>query len=119
MIVMAHEPLDHRPSVVQPEWHIRPEAFLLEKAVPTFKFAVALGIAGTGADVGHPDLLDEFLEALGDELGPVIGDDRRIGVWREVLGSLQDRFHVGQNERAVLFAVEMISPLVRRDSWGF
>jgi len=68
-------------------------------SLPNFRFPFALGIAGRRADVCHAADADELFEVLGDELGPVVGDDPKMFVGTTFLGALQDRFHVGLGHR--------------------
>ena len=67
--------LHQTPCIVQRQWRSRPNALSLERFVPTFDFSVRLGIVGRGSHVRHARDPNELLEVLGDELGPVVGDD--------------------------------------------
>jgi hypothetical protein len=86
---------DDSSSVVEGEWNLDADAIAFECLVPAFDFAVALGIIRRGFDVRHTGGADELFEVLGDELGPVVGDDARSCVGVGFAGALEDGGDVG------------------------
>src|SRR6266699_827722 len=52
----------------------RPDALAFQRFVPVFDFPVRLWVIRLGSHVRHARDADEFLEVLGDELRPVVGD---------------------------------------------
>ncbi len=76
-------------------WVEPAHALAFEGLVPAFDLAVALRIIGRGADVGHAGDAHKFLEILGDELRPVVGDDARGLVGKGFAAALDDDFDVG------------------------
>lgn len=58
-----------------------PNAFLLDRLMPTLSFSVALRIVWTGSHVAHSSKPSRFLEVFGDKPAAVVGNDSGLGVW--------------------------------------
>ena len=77
VVVVIDVVADQAPRIVQRQRRAGPDAFLFERFVPAFDFAVGLRIIRRGAHVRHARDADELLEVPGDELRSVVGDDAR------------------------------------------
>src|SRR5215472_8868504 len=63
--------LDETPRIIQRQWRSGPNALSFERFMPTFDFAVRLGIVRRGSDVCHARDPNEFFEVLGMNCGPL------------------------------------------------
>ena len=71
---MVHALADEAPRILQGQRRARPDALAFQRFVPVFDFPVRLWVIRLGSHVRHARDADEFLEVLGDELRPVVGD---------------------------------------------
>ena len=82
--------LDQPPRILGRQRHAGPNAFALQRLVPTLQLAVGLRIVRRRSHVRHARDANEFLEVLGDKLRPVVGDDPRLGLRIFLLGGLEN-----------------------------
>ena len=66
-----------------------------ERLVPAFDFAVGLGIVRRSFDVGETGHADELFEVLGNELGPIVGNDPWLCFGVLFQSALDDDLYVG------------------------
>jgi len=95
LVVVGDEVADDAASLLDVPWSLVPELFVLERAVPAFQFAVALRVVGARADVGDAGQADELFKVLGDELGPIVGDDPGLLARVFLEGPLDDGLDFG------------------------
>ena len=84
------------------QWDFWADTFLLDGAVETLQFAIALRIVRRCPYVGHACHPDKLFEVLGDKLRAVVGNDPRGGGGMLFPGSLEDDFHICFSELLAL-----------------
>src|SRR5215813_1011594 len=94
-VVVLHITLDQTPRIVQSQWRKRPNAFPLERLVPTFDLAIRLRIKRRGAHVRHSRDTNKFFEVARHKLRPIVRDNPRSGFRILLLGMLQNHLDVG------------------------
>jgi len=93
-IIMGDEVVDNPAGILKGEGSFGADTASLDGFVPALYLAVAPGVSGRDADVGHLAKADEVLEIAGNEPGAVIGDDTRAGL-RELFSSApEDDFYI-------------------------
>ena len=93
-IIMGDEVVDNPAGILKGERGFGADRASLDGFVPALYLAVAPGVSGRDADVGHLAKADEVLEIAGNEPGAVIGDDTRAGL-RELFSSApEDDFYI-------------------------
>ena len=93
-IIMGDEVVDNPAGILNGEGGFGADTASLDGFVPALYLAVAPGVSGRDADVGHLAKADEVPEIAGNEPGAVIGDDTRAGL-RELFSSApEDDFYI-------------------------
>src|ERR1700722_3311214 len=95
VVVMVYVTLNQTPRIFQRQRRSGTNALPFEGFVPTLDFAVRLRVIRRSPDVRHTRNADELLEVLGDELGPVVGNDPRFNSGVPLFGPFQNDLNVG------------------------
>ena len=93
-IVVDDELFNGSSGVFERQRRGRSNASGLDGAMIAFDFAIALGVVGACADMGHAADADELFEVFGNELGAVVGDDSWSSLGIFFSSGLNDGFNI-------------------------
>ena len=94
-VVVINEARDEAAGLLDVERGAWANAAGFERLVPAFDFAVGLGIVRRSFDVGETGHADELFEVLGNELGPIVGNDPWLGFGVLFQSALDDDLYIG------------------------
>jgi len=93
-VVVFHELIHYALGILERQRCARPDALRLDRLVPTFDLAIALGVERCCPDMRHATQTKEFLETLGHKLRGIVRDSPRCGIRELLPRSLQNHLDV-------------------------